>query len=115
MGRILEGKFGDEKKVEKRRVKEMASEGHAMAGREGFGKGKWVGRAKFGTPRPMGMGGRIVYASRIPPRPHEALRVGDFAEGRGRCLEQSRSLYHCNIGILNIEVLKYCNSSYCNN
>ena len=76
MGRILEGKFGDEKKVEKKRVKGIASEGYAMAGREGFGKGKWVGRAKFNTPRPMGMGGRIVYASRIPPRPLEAWRLG---------------------------------------
>ena len=34
------------------------------------------------------MGGRIVYASRIPPRPHEALRLGGFEDGRGRCLEK---------------------------
>ena len=42
----------------------------------------------------------IAYASRIPPRPHEALRLGGFEEGRGRCLEKSRILYHCNVAIL---------------
>ena len=52
MGRILEGKFGDEKKVEKKTAKAIASEGHAMAGREGFGKGKWVGQARSNTPGP---------------------------------------------------------------
>ena len=59
MGRILEGKFGDEKKVEKKRVKPIASEGHAMAGREGFGKGKWVGQARSNTPGPMGWAGGL--------------------------------------------------------
>ena len=38
LGRILEGKFGDEKKVEKKRVKVIASEGYAMAGKEGLGR-----------------------------------------------------------------------------
>ena len=54
----------------------------------------------------------IVYASRIPPRPHEALRLGGFEEGRGRCLEKSRVLYYCNVAILqyrNIVRMKYCN------
>ena len=47
---------------------------------------------------------KIVYASRIPPRPHEALRLGGFEEGRGRCLEKSIIiiviLQSCNIEIL---------------
>ena len=46
----------------------------------------------------------IVYASCIPPRPHEALRLGGFEEGRGRCLEKSIIiiviLQNCNIEIL---------------
>ena len=59
---FLEEILETKKKVEKKRVKGIASEGYAMAGKEGFGKDKWVGQAKFNTPRPMGMGGRIVYA-----------------------------------------------------
>ena len=41
-------------------------------------------QARFNTPlaHPVGMGGRIVYASRIPPRPLEAWRLG--------CLEAKR-------------------------
>ena len=105
MGRILERKIGDQKKVEKKRVEGMASEGYARAGREGFGIG--TGQASFGTPSLiLRMGGRIVYASRIPPRPHEALRLGGFEEGRGRCLEKSRILYSVILQNCNIEILK---------
>ena len=35
LGRILEGKIGNQKKDEKKRVEVMASEGYARAGREG--------------------------------------------------------------------------------
>ena len=38
------------------------------------------------------MGGRIVYASRIPPRPHEAQRLGGFDAWRGRYSEKLRIL-----------------------
>ena len=62
----FERKMRDGKKVKKKNVKGIASEGHAMAGKEGLG---WMGQARSSTPSPMGMGGRIVYALCIPPRP----------------------------------------------
>ena len=55
MGRILGGKCGDEKKVEKKRVKLIASEGYAMAGKEGLG---WMGQARFSTPSLIPRDGR---------------------------------------------------------
>ena len=45
---ILGGKFEEEKKVEKKRVKAHASAGDAVAGKGRFGRdmeGKWVGMA----------------------------------------------------------------------
>ena len=45
----LGGKFEEEKKAGKRRAEEIASEGDAEAGKEGFGKdmdGKWVGNGQ---------------------------------------------------------------------
>ena len=48
-------------------VKAQASEGHAMAGREGFGKGKWVGQARSNTPGPMGWAGGL-FALRVTRR-----------------------------------------------
>ncbi len=71
--RNLGGKFEEEKKAGKRRAEEIASEGDAEAGKEGFGKdmdGKWVGNGQ-GSSTPsliLRMGGRIVCASRHPPR-----------------------------------------------
>ena len=69
----LGGKFEEEKKVEKKRVKGIASAGDAEAGKEGFGKdmeGKWVGNGQWSSTPSLilRMGGRIVDASRIPPR-----------------------------------------------
>ena len=55
MGRILEGKFGDEKKIEKKKVKLIASEGYAMAGKEGLG---WMGQALSSTPSLIPRDGR---------------------------------------------------------
>ena len=74
------GKFEEEKKVEKKRVKLIASAGDAEAGKEGFGKdmdGKWVGNGQ-GSSTPsliLRMGGRIVCASRHPPRQIESLEA----------------------------------------
>ena len=67
-------------------MKAHASAGDAEAGKEGFGKdmdGKWVGNGQ-GSSTPsliLRMGGRIVCASRHPPRHlkaggFEALRLG---------------------------------------
>ena len=49
----------------------VASAGTADPSKEGFGR---EGQARFNTPlaHPVGMGGRIVCASRHPPRPLEA-------------------------------------------
>ena len=75
------GKFEEEKKVEKKRAEEIASAGDAEAGKEGFGKdmdGKWVGNGQ-GSSTPsliLRMGGRIVCASRHPPRRLEAWGLG---------------------------------------
>ena len=74
-------KFEEEKKVKKKRAELIASAGDAEAGKEGFGKdmeGKWVGNGQ-GSSTPsliLRMGGRIVCASRHPPRPLEVWRVG---------------------------------------
>ena len=38
------------------------------------------------------MGGRIVYASRIPPRPKEAVRVGGYEDWRGRWIREGRNV-----------------------
>ena len=67
MGRILGGKFGGAKKVEKNVVSEVASAGDAYPGQDppgGFLK------AGFGTPSlPRGpVGGRIQCAAHKPPR-----------------------------------------------
>ena len=68
-----------------------ASAGDADPGKEGLGG--WGGRARSNTPSLIRwMGGRIVYASRIPPRPHEAQRLGGFDAWRGRYLEKLRIL-----------------------
>ena len=80
--RHFERKFGKEKKVEKKRAEVIASEGDAMAGKEGFGKdmeGKWVGNEQ-GSSTPaliLRMGGRIVCASRHPQRPLGGWRLGN--------------------------------------
>ena len=67
------------KKVEKKRVEAIASAGPAVAGKGRFGRdmeGNMEGNGQgSSTPVPVlvpRMGGRIVYASRIPPRPKEA-------------------------------------------
>ena len=82
----------DRKKVKKTVVKEIASEGDAEAGKEGFGKdmdGKWVGNGQ-GSSTPsliLRMGGRIVCASRHPPRQIESLEawaLGGLEAGRNR-------------------------------
>ena len=84
--RNLGGKFEEEKKVEKKRAKAHASEGPAVAGKEGFGKdmdGKWVGNGQ-GSSTPsliLRMGGRIVCASRHPPRPLGDWRLGGWEAG----------------------------------
>ena len=63
----------DKTKVKKKVNKLIASAGDAEAGKEGFGKdmeGKWVGNGQ-GSSTPsliLRMGGRIVCASRHPPR-----------------------------------------------
>ena len=60
----------DEKKVVTNVNKPVASAGDADPGKEGLDG--WTGR-HLARPWPiLGMGWRIVYASRIPPRPHEA-------------------------------------------
>ena len=91
-------KKGNKKNKKKKDGSRQASAGNADPGKEGF----WEDMDKQGLtrPNPVGLGGRIVYASRIPPRPHEAFRLGGFEEGRGRCLEKSRILYYCNNAIL---------------
>ena len=72
--RHFERKLKVRKKVEKKRAEAIASEGDAMAGKEGFGKDmEWkLGRDGQGSSTPsliLRMGGRIVCASRHPPRP----------------------------------------------
>ena len=71
LGRSWEGFWKEnsemKKKVEKKTATAIASEGHAMAGREGFGKGKWVGQARSNTPGPMGWAGGL-FALRVTRR-----------------------------------------------
>ena len=94
--RNLGGKFEEEKKVEKKRVKAHASEGDAVAGKEGFGKdmeGKWVGNGQ-GSSTPsliLRMGGRIVCASRHPSRLLGDWVLGGWAAARlGGCETRRR-------------------------
>ena len=42
------------------------------------------------TPRPEG--GRIVYASRIPPRPNEGQRLGGFVDWMGTCIREVKNI-----------------------
>ena len=67
LGRILAGKNWGEKNNEKKEVKLLASAGDADTGQDppaGFLKHD-LARLRSLVP----VGGRIVYASRIPPRP----------------------------------------------
>ena len=66
MGRILGGKCGDEKKVEKKRVKPIASAGDADPGKEGLG---WMGKAKSSTPSLILTDGRADCSGRAEPPP----------------------------------------------
>ena len=92
LGRILGGKFGGGKNDEKKVVSVVALAGAADPARRDLGRIRARGAGSNTPPLILRMGGRIVYASRIPPRPHEALRLGGFEEGTGRCLEKSRNL-----------------------
>ena len=38
------------------------------------------------------MGGRIVYASRIPPRPNEGQRPGGFVDWMGTCIREVKNI-----------------------
>ena len=70
------GKFEEEKKVEKKRVKPLASAGDAEAGKEGFGKdmeGKWVGNGLGSST--LAMGGRIEPAEPETPPAHSLGKV----------------------------------------
>ena len=72
---FLDDQFFGEKKSRKKE-----GEAGCLGGTRGAGKGRFGrdnGREGTGLARPcppsyLGMGGRIVYASRIPLRPHEA-------------------------------------------
>ena len=69
MERIFERKFRGEKNDEKKVRKVLASAGNADPSKEGFRMAN-AGQVQHAF-APRG-GGRIVYASRIPPRPKEA-------------------------------------------
>ena len=62
----------DQKKVKKNVVKPIASEGHAEGGKEGLGGWDRPDSARHGPGR---LGGRIVCASRHPPRQIESLEA----------------------------------------
>ena len=67
LGGISGEKFRGEKHDEKKVEKVVASAGYAYPGKEGFREESY---AWSSTPSLiLRMGGRIVYASRIPPRP----------------------------------------------
>ena len=70
--RHFERKMRDRKKVKKKVVKVIASAGDAEGGKEGLGGWDGQDSARHGPGR---LGGRIVCASRHPPRPLGGLEV----------------------------------------
>ena len=77
LGRILAGKFGDEKKVRKKVVKVIASAGDADPGKEGFREDKGqVGKIQHAFVHRRAVGGRIEPAEPEAPPAEVNLRVG---------------------------------------
>ena len=75
LSRILGGKFGGAKKVEKNVVRVVASAGDAYPSKEGFREDSHVGQVQHAFAHPNGWAGGL-FALRVTRRGH--LEVGSF-------------------------------------